>query len=385
MTDGPSPSSAPSEGETVDVFVSYAHADDEVPTGAERGWVTTLVGELQKVLRRKLGAAGARVWMDHRLAANQNVTEELLDQIRTSRTLLLVMSPGYQKSEWCQRELANYVARASARGKTQSVFPIEIEPVNREAWHPALKSLTPIKFWHHEPERAEPKLAGYPVPKPDEDSLYWDKVNSLAHLVKLRLEADSLADAAARKTAVVLAETTDDLDVSRQSLASALRQRGDVVVLPVVDYPRATEQDFLTSVRSDLKGAALFVQLMGRHIGRNAPGSARSFVSMQTQEALRHGASLRVMQWRPPELDLDSIVDQQYRELLSGQHVELRGIEARLAFDRHQIRAADRHALLAKRRQIEPSRAVMTTRCGCGMRKRAARWASRCAGIQVRW
>ena len=153
-----------------------------MPTGAERGWVTTLVGELQKVLRRKLGAAGARVWMDHRLAANQNVTEELLDQIRTSRTLLLVMSPGYQKSEWCQRELANYVARASARGKTQSVFPIEIEPVNREAWHPALKSLTPIKFWHHEPERAEPKLAGYPVPKPDEDSLYWDKVNSLAHL-----------------------------------------------------------------------------------------------------------------------------------------------------------------------------------------------------------
>lgn len=88
-----------------DIFVSYAHADDEVPLGAEKGWVTTLVGELGKMLHRKLGGSGANVWMDYRLAGGQSVDDTLLSGVRASRTLLLVMSPGYQRSAWCQREL----------------------------------------------------------------------------------------------------------------------------------------------------------------------------------------------------------------------------------------------------------------------------------------
>src|SRR5689334_16067980 len=72
---------------TCDLFVSYAHADNEVPRSAQFGWVTTLVDSVQKVLRRKLGGAGADVWMDHQLAANQPVTQELL-QRASSRGLL---------------------------------------------------------------------------------------------------------------------------------------------------------------------------------------------------------------------------------------------------------------------------------------------------------
>jgi len=41
-----------------------------------------LVGEVEKVLRRELGGAGARDWMDHELAADQPLTEELLQQRR---------------------------------------------------------------------------------------------------------------------------------------------------------------------------------------------------------------------------------------------------------------------------------------------------------------
>ena len=93
-----------------DIFVSYAHADDEIPAGARNGWVTTLVEELNKVLRRKLGGSGARIWMDHQLAANANVLNTLLATLRSSRTLLLVMSPGYHQSVWCQRELGNFLS-----------------------------------------------------------------------------------------------------------------------------------------------------------------------------------------------------------------------------------------------------------------------------------
>ena len=79
----------------LDIFVSYAHATDEPPFGLETGWVTTLVEELRKILRIKLGGSGAEIWKDHRLAANQDVTAELLDKLRNCRILVLVMSPGY--------------------------------------------------------------------------------------------------------------------------------------------------------------------------------------------------------------------------------------------------------------------------------------------------
>ena len=50
------------------------------------------------MLRRKLGSGGARIWMDHQLAANASVLDTLLTTLRSSRILLLVMSPGYHQS-----------------------------------------------------------------------------------------------------------------------------------------------------------------------------------------------------------------------------------------------------------------------------------------------
>lgn len=342
-------------GEVVDIFVSYADADNEVPAGATQGWVTTLVGELQKVLRRKLGGTGARIWMDHHLAANRNVTEELLDKVGRSRAFLLVMSPGYQASTWCQREVAHYVATASSRGRTQSVFPIEIEPVNRAAWQPAIRSLSPVRFWYRREESIAPKLAGFPRPQPDEDSLYWKNVNELAHLIAQRLRSEP-EGASAPIASVVVAETTDDLEPARQSVVSALRQRGDVVVLPSVDYPRGNEGDFLAGVRNDLGNASLYVQLLGQHMGRRAPGSARTFVEMQSDEALHRASSLQVMQWCTPELASESISEPRYRDVLTSEHVSRVGLEE---FRRGVLQRLDEMVGAGKRAEVALVRRVV--------------------------
>src|SRR5262245_64221397 len=110
-----------------DLFISYAHSDDEIPAGARNGWVTTLVEELNKVLRRKLGGSGARIWMDHQLAGNADVPETLLETIRASQTLLLVMSPGYLRSFWCQRELGNFLVRPTYRKGKDNVFLLVLD------------------------------------------------------------------------------------------------------------------------------------------------------------------------------------------------------------------------------------------------------------------
>lgn len=307
----------------IDVFVSYAHSDDEVPEGAERGWVTTLVAELQKVLRRKLGGAGASVWMDHQLASNQAVTAELLSRLRASRTLLLVLSPGYLKSQWCRRELAGFVALAMQRGDDSCIFPIEIEPVDRDTWPSDLQSLTPVAFWRQEFEDAAPRLLGSPRPKPDEDSPYWRLVNELAHQMAKRLREAAPAIAPAARRAVVVAEATDDLEEARQRVLSSLDQRGDVVVLPRTDYPRSSAVDFVAALRHDLQSADLFVQLLGPHAGRRAPGSDRSFVALQADESRARAAAagLRLLQWRASDLDLAQVTDPALRALLGDPHI----------------------------------------------------------------
>ena len=359
--------SAPTHADTVDVFVSYAHSDDEAPAGADQGWVSTVVGELRKVLRRKLGGSGARVWMDYHLAANQEVTQELLERIGRSLTLLLVMSPGYVKSSWTERELANYVAIAAARGRTQSVFPIEIEPVDHERWPPAIRSLTPIRFWQRRAEDLAPTLAGFPTPRPDEDSLYWKNVTELAHLIAQRLDAEAAAQDTTRKASVLVAEVTDDLEVPRQNVVSALRQRGDALILPAMEYPRSNGSDFIASVRSDLRNAALFVQLLGPYAGKRAAGSDHGFVAIQAQEALRHSRSVQVMQWRDPGLDLQRIADPQHRELLTREQVSALGFEE---FRTRVLQAVDgltqvrREPEMAVIRHVAPSMSVLDVPVG---------------------
>ena len=83
-----------------DVFVSYAHLDNQ----GESAWVTTLVRHLETEVRQRLGATDLRVWIDRELDGNRPLTPEIMQAIRRSATILLIVSPSYIASEWCARE-----------------------------------------------------------------------------------------------------------------------------------------------------------------------------------------------------------------------------------------------------------------------------------------
>ena len=310
-----------------DIFISYAHADDEVPQGANAGWVTTLIGELRKILRRKLGGSGAEIWMDHQLAADAGVSGELRARLRESRTLILVMSPGYQRSEWCQRELANFLLAAESKRIRANVFVIEIEPIERATWPRALQELelTPVRFWSREFDDAAPGLLGYPVPPLDGSSPYWRNLNELAHWIAARLTGPAAPADTAR--IVLVAETTDDLDEQRESVAALLRQQHFEPV-PLRGYPRDTPEAYRQALRDDMREASLFVQLLGPYEGKRL-GGGEPLVALQAQEALaaHRERSLELLQWRDPALDLATIKSESHRRLLSGPIVRASGIE----------------------------------------------------------
>jgi len=313
--------------QTWDVFVSYAHADDEPPMGAARGWVTTLADELRKMLCRTLGVREARIFMDHQLAGNEGVTEALLATVRGSRVLLLLMSPGYRRSNWCHWELGRFLAAQTERDHRNHVFIVETEPLDRAGWHPALQELIPIRFWHRDFEDKAPRLMGFPTPTPHEDNPYWRNLNELAHLIARQLE-DSDTPPREPRAKVWLAEPTEDLLDEQESVAAALRQQGFLVV-PAAPLPREGREPYLRSLHEGLEQAVLGVQLLGPREGHRPGWSDRSFVALQAAaaEEAAQARGLQMLRWRSRAVNLDGVTNPEYRALLTGGSVLAQGIE----------------------------------------------------------
>ncbi len=327
-----------------DVFISYAHSDDEIQRGAEAGWVTTFVDELKKLLHRKLGGSGASIWMDHQLTANEQVTATLLESVTRSRTIVLFMSPGYSMSTWCQKEIGNFLEAHGASKNRENVFIVELDSTKRESWHPRLQELTPIRFWREDRDHV-PQLLGYPVPNPDPDDPYWLNLNKLAHFIAdyLKTHSESVKSdekdtkiiysdtklggtlpekpPTGTKKIVWIAEPTDDLIDQWEALAEALRQAGaDLRPLGLDTYPRSTEAEFLASLNTDLNNAHLFVQLLSQLPGRHPKDSTISYTALQASAAgafsRQQGCSF--LQWRNRDINLDQVTDEDHRRLLTG-------------------------------------------------------------------
>jgi len=310
--------------EPFDVFVSYAHADDEVPVRADQGWVTTLVGELRKMLRRTLGGEGARIWTDHRMAASQNVDDVLIAHVRSSRILLLVMSPAYQKSSWCMEELHTFVSQREADAPSKPVFIVETHPVDREQWHPAIRGIQSMRFWEEgQLGQRGPRLLGYPVPTLDEHSPYWRNLTELAHFI-----TDSLRPTVAgvAKQGIWVAEPTRDLLEEHDRLLAALRQRGFESV-PAAPYPRLHRSKYFDALDRDLKTAVMFIQLLGEGPDSCPMWAQSPYVVLQAEAARSASAERGVpmFRWRPRDIDLSAISAGPYRTLVTGvetSHIE---------------------------------------------------------------
>lgn len=313
-----------------DVFVSYAHVDDLPQSGAERGWVTTLVSNLRVQLARKLGRDEARIWMDHQLAGNTPVTPTLIGALERVATLLVVMSPGYLASEWCMREASTFHEMLRRRRNGDTVFVVHRDELPREAMPQDLRDLTGYRFWERDLTRRAARTLGDPVPQPGERA-YYDRLADLAFDLSgtLKRMKDAATDAASPAPAhggpaVFLAEVTEDLEDLRDEVRRYLAQAG-LRVLPERYYPRDDPDAFEREMRADLAGCRLFVQLLSQVSGRKAPGRESSYACIQCAAAMNSGVAR--LQWRARDVDPSAVGDAPYRRLLEADTVQVCGVE----------------------------------------------------------
>lgn len=316
-----------------DLFVSYAHVDDAPVLGAERGWVSTLVTTLQGLLAQQLGRAESlELWLDHQLSKHALITPEIIGALQKTAIFLVILSPGYLASEWCQREKDIFWELVRDRKRSGfRVFVVHRDMVEPDKLPSQFKDLAGYKFWEEDKLQKKPRILGWPTPVPSnpKDQRYYDELDALSRdlakeLRRLAANDQRIEQASTSGTVVFLAEVTDDLEDEREEVRRYLDQAGIQVLPDGVVYPRDGSA-FQEEVDSDLHRSAFFIQLLSSVAGKRPPGFIHSYVRIQHERAKAAGKP--IIQWRRRGLDVGLTRDADHRALLDAETVMAVGLE----------------------------------------------------------
>jgi hypothetical protein len=300
-----------------DVFVSYAHLDNQ----GELAWVTNLVRHLETEASQRLGSKDLRIWIDHDLDGNHPLTPEIMQAIRRSATVLLVVSPSYVASEWCARERNAFLGVARDCVSEGRVFIVRCREVDRQSQPPEFCDLLGFKFWTHDADAGGVMrplgLTGQKEPA------YFTAVINLADKLSQKLKeirAARMADAPVSvpppSEHVFIARSAGDMETREEELYGHLTQAG-LRVLPETWYREDNEQEFRAAMQADLQRCSVFVQLLGKGAGRRARfAEGRRFPTIQHDIAREVGKP--ILQWRELADDPATIEDEAHRALLEG-------------------------------------------------------------------
>ncbi len=323
-------------GHKHDIFVSYAHIDNKPAHGVKEGWVTTLIQGLKTELARRLGQENFSLWIDHKLAGNVPITSEIMENLRDSATLIVVLSQGYLASTWCQQEKGDFLRAVQERCRAHSrVFVIEVDESERP---PEFGNLRGYRFFKQLPGKRYPQVLGWPEPRL-EDQEYYDMINELSY--ELADELRRLKDASTKSsnettsttfetsdtseisnTTIFLAEVTGDLYHLREAVKRYLLQN-KFHVLPKINY--SLDKTYQNAACEDLAKSDLFVQLLSDVPDKTSPELPQGYVRCQYELAKDMGKP--ILQWRSPKLPIDDAQDVEHRDLLQSYTVFAVGIE----------------------------------------------------------
>jgi hypothetical protein len=335
-------------GYDIDVFVSYAHIDDQVLGEGQTGWISSFHRALEVRLAQLLGQQ-PKVWRDPKLQGNDVFADTLLaEKLPRAALLVTVLSPRYVRSEWCTRELREFLRASEKTGGVRvadkvRVFKVVKTPIPLDE-HPAeLQRVLGYDFFTVEPDTGRARELSQSAP-PEAQRQYWARLDDLAHdiadLLK-RLHSNGHGAAAGtlpepdEKEPVFLAETSFDLRAERDALKREIQGQG-LAVLPDQPLPLVGDE-LAATVREQLGRCRLSIHLIGRGYGVVPDGATESVVALQNELAIERGsaggpggagadpatggAGFTRLVWLPAGLETD---DERQRKLIESLRTDAR-------------------------------------------------------------
>lgn len=320
-----------------DVFVSYAHADNEPVFDSKIQWVSNFIDDLGKFLARKLGKKNGEnpaIWIDHQLALNYPLNESLTNAIAQTATYLIIMSPAYLESEWCKKEREQFFDILRRKGTNTRVFIIEIDEIDRSRYPIEISEhVIPYKFWKKENE-SKANTLGFPSRSNDPEyskrlvDISFDLAKELASIKDVGLGAppiNQLMQGSAYKGSVFLAQVTDDLEEKREEIKRYLKDEGYRILPEDNWYPSYDVNKLQQYIEQSLKKCQLYVQLISNLPGKKLAGGTDSVIRVQFETAKKLDTKMIV--WRPFGINVNEVSDINFRQMHESELVQSGGFE----------------------------------------------------------
>ena len=290
-----------------DIFISYAHIDNETFREGEKGWIAKLHRALELRVAQLYGKQ-PRIWRDPKLQGNDAFADRLSHEVPKTALLVSVISPRYLRSDWCRRELQTFISASEQSGglcvaDRSRVFKVVKTPIPVEKQPSSLQQMLGYEFFMLDPVTGRPSEL-----TPDDPEIqrqYWSRLDDLAYDICQMLELMEDTRPVTEPTrSVFLANTTADLQQEHDTLRRDLTLRG-FRVLPKNPLP-LTAAGLTTSVRDDLAGCDLSIHLVGKHFGIVPEGSTDSISKLQIELALDRSEddTFTRMVWLPKDLEI---------------------------------------------------------------------------------
>ncbi|MCI0659784.1 MAG: toll/interleukin-1 receptor domain-containing protein, partial [Acidobacteria bacterium] len=309
-----------------DLFISYAHLDNESLDDSDRGWVDLLHKRLTIRLAQLLGDE-PKIWRDLKLSGNDVFGETLLIKLYGAALLLSVLSPRYLKSEWCRRELNTFHNRALQGGGVtigdkHKIFKVIKTPISREDHPEILRGTSGYEFYEINPTSGRFREFGHDSSF-NRDRRYWELLEDLAQDIKDLIESireqkgvhPPLPIQHSGKT-IFLAETTSDLCDQYLRVRRELQLNGHRV-LP--ERPLAHTRKFRDEVNGLLSECQLTVHLVGETYAAVPEGESESIIQLQHRLA----TGLPQIVWMPAGLTSTDERQQRFINTLLDQSDDL--------------------------------------------------------------
>jgi TIR domain/Domain of unknown function (DUF4062) len=267
---------------TIDIFISYAHIDDE-PGLSPEGWVTAFHTELQKFVQQYSGLRELKIWRDVRLQINNDFSNEIINAVRSARVIIVIMSPPYTTSRWCQKEItlfSQHVQDSLVGGNLREIFKVVKYPPDPELPE-ELRKLTGIKFY--EVDGQSETISDFQLRK------FQDYVAQVAQAIGKVLQTSQCinvgrSDLPSSKS-VYLAETSRDMEEQRDKVRREMELL-NYRILPKA--PLISTSNIREAVRSALSECDLSVHILGARYGTIPEGEEQSLVDLQQELAEQH-------------------------------------------------------------------------------------------------
>jgi hypothetical protein len=237
-------------GFTSDVFVSYAHGDNESLLPEDPGWVSCFDQAVRVGLREILGVEPA-IWRDtRRLGGELDFPLEIRDAIGRSAALLMVVSPSYLRSRYCQQERGWFQSAAEATGGLHvgsrlRLLKVVKTPEPGDEHRTFLSDSLGFEFYR----RAK-----------DEDLFHRFAIGSAEYRDTVDILSQRLAGLLVamrnQRQPIFVAECTDDLEREHAAISDELSANGYRVT-----PERMLDDD--SSIRGSIEEATLTVHLLG--------------------------------------------------------------------------------------------------------------------------